>query len=86
MPYKDHIVKKVSFTIHEMADELGLADSKVRFWIKELRIKPKNKNDWNQRFSENDFEKIKFLHKLDNYLTMKGKSMYLKGKLKIELL
>ncbi len=65
MPYKEKEIEKRYFTIGEVADELGVATSLIRFWEREFSIiKPKKNRKGNRQFTQQDLKSVKLIYHL----------------------
>lgn len=65
MPYKEKEIEKRYFTIGEVADELGVATSLIRFWEREFPIiKPKKNRKGNRQFTQQDLKSVKLIYHL----------------------
>jgi len=65
MPYKEKPIEKRYFTIGEIAEELNIYTSTIRFWEKLLPIKPKNTyKNGARKYSREDFDKVRKAHDL----------------------
>lgn len=65
MPYKEKEIEKRYYTIGEVADELGVATSLIRFWETEFDIiSPKKNRKGNRQFTKEDIKKIKLIYHL----------------------
>lgn len=65
MPYKEKQIEKRYYTIGEVADELGVATSLIRFWETEFDIiSPKKNRKGNRQFTKEDIQKIKLIYHL----------------------
>ena len=65
MPYKEKQIEKKYFTIGEVADELGVATSLIRFWESEFDIiKPKKNRKGNRQFTKEDIKHVKLIYHL----------------------
>ncbi|MEL6673107.1 MAG: MerR family transcriptional regulator [Bacteroidota bacterium] len=76
------IIKKQYYTIGEVAKELDLSTSLIRFWETEFReINPKKNRKGNRVYTPKDIEtlkKIQFLLKVKKY-TIKGAKEHLRS-------
>jgi DNA-binding transcriptional MerR regulator len=84
MPYKEKEIEKLYWTIGEIAEELGVQTSKVRFWADNIpMIEPKrDRQDW-RKFNKQEREMIHTAHRLrtvEETHTVKGVIEYLKLK------
>lgn len=63
-------IEKVYFKISEVSKELGIPDSKIRYWIKilDLNIKCRDGTKFSKlyKFTEKDIETIKQIQSLQN--------------------
>lgn len=65
MPYKEKEIEKKYYTIGEVADELGVATSLIRFWEGEFdNIKPKKNRKGNRQFTKDDLQSVKLIYHL----------------------
>lgn len=65
MPYKEKEIEKRYFTIGEVASELGVATSLIRFWEREFSIiKPKKNRKGNRQFTQQDLKSVKLIYHL----------------------
>ncbi|MBU2913798.1 MULTISPECIES: MerR family transcriptional regulator [Reichenbachiella] len=65
MPYKEKQIEKRYYTIGEVADDLGVATSLIRFWETEFDIiSPKKNRKGNRQFTIDDIKKIKLIYHL----------------------
>ena len=65
MPYKEKEIEKKYFTIGEVASELGVATSLIRFWEREFSIiKPKKNRKGNRQFTQQDLKSVKHIYHL----------------------
>lgn len=65
MPYKEKEIEKKYYTIGEVADELKVATSLIRFWESEFDIiKPKKNRKGNRQFTQEDIRNIKLIYHL----------------------
>ena len=65
MPYKEKEIEKKYFTIGEVADELGVATSLIRFWEGEFdMIKPKKNRKGNRQFTREDIKNVRVIYHL----------------------
>ena len=65
MPYKEKEIEKRYFTIGEVASDLGVATSLVRFWEREFSIiKPKKNRKGNRQFTQQDLKNVKLIYHL----------------------
>ena len=65
MPYKEKEIEKRYYSIGEVAEELGVATSLIRFWEGEFDIiKPKKNRKGNRQFTKTDIENVKLIYHL----------------------
>ncbi|MCP4458127.1 MAG: MerR family transcriptional regulator [Cytophagales bacterium] len=65
MPYKEKEIEKRYFTIGEVASDLGVATSLIRFWEREFSIiKPKKNRKGNRQFTQQDLKNVKLIYHL----------------------
>ena len=65
MPYKEKEIEKRYYTIGEVADDLGVATSLIRFWETEFDIlSPKKNRKGNRQFTKEDIKKLKLIYHL----------------------
>ena len=75
MPYKKPQIEKIYFSIGEVAKNLKVNPSLIRFWEKEFDIiKPKKNLQGNRLFTTEDIKQLKLI-----YFLVKEKGMTLKG-------
>lgn len=75
MPYKEKEIEKKYYTIGEVADELNVATSLIRFWEGEFDIiKPKKNRKGNRQFTNEDIKNVKLI-----YYLVKEKGYTLQG-------
>lgn len=65
MPYKEKEIEKRYYSIGEVAEELGVATSLIRFWEGEFDIiKPKKNRKGNRQFTKIDIDNVKLIFHL----------------------
>jgi DNA-binding transcriptional MerR regulator len=65
LPYKEKEIEKKYFSIGEVAQELGVATSLIRFWEREFDIiKPKKNRKGNRQFTQQDVKSVKLIYHL----------------------
>jgi len=65
VPYKEKEIEKKYYTIGEVAEELGVATSLIRFWEGEFdNIKPKKNRKGNRQFTKEDLKNVKLIYHL----------------------
>ncbi len=82
MPYKEKEIEKKYFTIGEVADELGVATSLIRFWETEFSIiKPKKNRKGNRQFTKEDIQNVKLIFHLvkEKGYTLQGARDFIKN-------
>lgn len=82
MPYKEPEIKKIYYTISEVAEMFGVNVSLIRFWEKEFDIiKPQKNKKGNRLFTQSDVDNF---HIIFNLVKEKGYTLQgAKDKLKI---
>jgi DNA-binding transcriptional MerR regulator len=83
MPWKDKPVEKLYFTIGEVAAELGVNTSLIRYWEKEIgNLKPKRTNRGDRLFDRKDIDQLKRIHHLvkEKGFTLNGAREQLRSK------
>lgn len=82
MPYKEKEIEKKYYTIGEVADELGVATSLIRFWEGEFDIiKPKKNRKGNRQFTPEDIRNVKLIYHLvkEKGYTLQGARDFIKN-------
>lgn len=82
MPYKEKEIEKKYYTIGEVADELGVATSLIRFWEGEFDIiKPKKNRKGNRQFTKEDIKNVKLIYHLvkEKGYTLQGAREFIKS-------
>lgn len=82
MPYKEKEIEKKYYTIGEVADELKVATSLIRFWETEFDIiKPKKNRKGNRQFNQEDVKNVKLIFHLvkEKGYTLQGARDFLKN-------
>lgn len=82
VPYKEKEIEKKYFTIGEVADELGVATSLIRFWEGEFDIiKPKKNRKGNRQFTKEDIKNVKLIYYLvkEKGYTLQGARDFIKS-------
>ncbi|MFN8277794.1 MAG: MerR family transcriptional regulator [Chitinophagales bacterium] len=82
MPYKEKEIEKLYFTIGEVAQDLGLNASQIRYWETEFsELKPRKDRKGNRIFTKEDIEMIRLIHYLtkDRGFTIEGAKTQLKA-------
>ena len=94
MPYKEKEIEKKYFTIGEVADQLNVSTSLIRFWEGEFDIiKPKKNRKGNRQFTKDDIKNVKLIYHLvkEKGYTLQGARDFIKSgvdeaNIKIELI
>ena len=82
VPYKEKEIEKRYYTIGEVADDLGVATSLIRFWETEFDvISPKKNRKGNRQFTKEDIKKIKLIYHLvkEKGYTLNGAREFIKN-------
>lgn len=82
MPYKEKVIEKKYFSIGEVAEQLDVATSLIRFWESEFEIiKPKKNRKGNRQFTREDIENVKLIYHLvkERGFTLQGAKDLLKN-------
>lgn len=83
MPYKEKEIEKKYYSIGEVAKELGVATSLIRFWETEFDIiKPKKNRKGNRQFTKEDIANVQLIYHLvkERGFTLQGAKDILKKK------
>ncbi|MBK9147552.1 MAG: MerR family transcriptional regulator [Flavobacteriales bacterium] len=65
MPLKPKIIEKIYWTIGEVAEELGVANSSIRFWEKEFgAFTPKRTSRGDRLYSREQIEQLRTIQHL----------------------
>lgn len=65
MPFKEHHIKKLYYSIGEVADMFEVAPSLIRFWETEFEtLRPKKNQKGNRQYSPDDIEELKLIYHL----------------------
>ena len=79
MPDKEREIKKKYFTIGEVANNLNLSTSQIRFWETEFdELNPKKNSKGSRKFTEKDINVLKTIQSL-----LKNKKFTIDGAKKI---
>ena len=79
MPYKEREITKKYFTIGEVANNLNLSTSQIRFWETEFdELNPKKNSRGSRKFTEKDINVLKTIQSL-----LKNKKFTIDGAKKI---
>ena len=82
MPYKEKVIEKKYYSIGEVAEQLDVATSLIRFWESEFDIiKPKKNRKGNRQFTREDIENVKLIYHLvkERGYTLQGAKDLLKN-------
>lgn len=82
VPYKEKEIEKRYYTIGEVADDLGVATSLIRFWESEFDIiKPKKNRKGNRQFTKDDVKNVKLIYHLvkEKGYTLNGAREFVKS-------
>jgi len=82
VPYKEKEIEKRYYTIGEVADDLGVATSLIRFWESEFEIiKPKKNRKGNRQFTKDDVKNVKLIYHLvkEKGYTLNGAREFVKN-------
>ncbi len=82
MPYKEHEINKLYYTMGEVTAMFDVNASQIRFYEKEFEIlQPKKNKKGNRLFSPEDIENLKaILHLVkDKGFTLQGAKEHLRG-------
>lgn len=85
MPYKEREIKKKYFTIGEVASNLDLSTSQIRFWESEFdQLNPKKNSKGSRKFTDKDIKTIRAIHSLlkSKKFTIDGAKKVLKEEMK----
>ena len=79
MPYKEREIKKKYFTIGEVANNLNLSTSQIRFWETEFdELNPRKNSKGSRKFTEKGHKCFK-----NNSILLKNKKFTIDGAKKI---
>jgi len=82
VPYKEKVIEKKYYSIGEVAEQLDVATSLIRFWESEFDIiKPKKNRKGNRQFTREDIENVKLIYHLvkERGYTLQGAKDLLKN-------
>jgi len=82
VPYREKEIEKKYFTIGEVAEELKVATSLIRFWESEFDIiKPKKNRKGNRQFTKEDIKHVKLIYHLvkEKGYTLQGARDFIKS-------
>lgn len=75
MPLKEKTIERMYWTIGEVADDLGVNASLLRYWEKEFgTLRPKRTNRGDRLYTRNDIEQLRQIQHLvkDKGFTLQG--------------
>lgn len=81
MPLKPKTIEKLYFTIGEVADELGVNTSNIRFWEREFgTISPKRTNRGDRLYTRKEIDQLREIQRLvkEEGFTLNGAKEQLK--------
>ena len=81
MPYKEHEIEKLYYSIGEVSQMFGVSNSLIRFWETEFDIlKPRKNTKGNRLFTKKDIENLKIIYHLvkEKGFTLEGARKKLK--------
>ena len=82
MPYREAKIEKLYYAIGEVADELDISTSNVRFWANKLSdiIRPHKNKKGNRLFTKTDVENLRLIYYLvrEKGMTLEGARMKIK--------
>lgn len=82
MPLKEKTIGKLYWTIGEVAEQLGVNTSMLRYWEKEFgALRPKRTNKGDRLYTQDDIELVRSIHALlkDRGFTIQGAKEHLRG-------
>ena len=82
VPYREKEIEKKYYTIGEVAEDLGVATSLIRFWEGEFDIiKPKKNRKGNRQFTKEDVKNVKLIYHLvkEKGYTLQGAREFIKS-------
>jgi len=85
MPYKERTIGKLYWTIGEVAEQLGVNTSMLRYWEKEFgMLRPKRTNRGDRLYTQDDIKLVRTIHELlkDRGFTIQGAKDHLRGAVK----
>ena len=86
MPYKEREIKKKYFTIGEVANNLNLSTSQIRFWETEFdELNPRKNSKGSRKFTEKDINVLKTIQSLleNKKFTIDGAKKIIKKEINI---
>jgi DNA-binding transcriptional MerR regulator len=85
MPLKEKTIGKLYWTIGEVAEQLGVNTSMLRYWEKEFgMLRPKRTNRGDRLYTQDDIKLVRTIHELlkDRGFTIQGAKDHLRGAVK----
>ncbi len=85
MPLKEKTIGKLYWTIGEVAEQLGVNTSMLRYWEKEFgMLRPKRTNKGDRLYTQDDIRIVRTIHELlkDRGFTIQGAKDHLRGAVK----
>jgi DNA-binding transcriptional MerR regulator len=82
MPLKEKTIGKLYWTIGEVAEQLGVNTSMLRYWEKEFgALRPKRTNKGDRLYTQDDIQLVRSIHELlkDRGFTIQGAKEHLRG-------
>ncbi len=82
MPLKEKTIGKLYWTIGEVAEQLGVNTSMLRYWEKEFgMLRPKRTNKGDRLYTQDDIKLVRTIHELlkDRGFTIQGAKDHLRG-------
>lgn len=65
MPFKEHHIEKVYYTIGEISDMFDVAPSLIRFWETEFEnLNPRKNSQGKRQYNKEDIEELKLIYHL----------------------
>ncbi|MBS1546207.1 MAG: MerR family transcriptional regulator [Bacteroidetes bacterium] len=88
MPLKEKTIERMYWSIGEVADELGVNTSLLRYWEKEFgTLRPKRTNKGERLYTKDDIEQLRRIQHLvkDKGFTLQGAKGQLRGAEPVEV-
>lgn len=85
MPLKEKTIGKLYWTIGEVAEQLGVNTSMLRYWEKEFgSLRPKRTTKGDRLYTQDDIKLVRTIHELlkDRGFTIQGAKDHLRGAVK----
>jgi DNA-binding transcriptional MerR regulator len=85
MPLKEKTIGKLYWTIGEVAEQLDVNTSMLRYWEKEFgMLRPKRTNKGDRLYTQDDIRIVRAIHELlkDRGFTIQGAKDHLRGAVK----